>query len=413
TMAGATGSDQTGWAGLLKNAEQGNLQLINVDGATLKKLTTGCENLVIDTMGLIKAIEVLDWTPLLNWTYSNQPTWPSARSHSTTLGSMQMMFTEYKNKSEELVTILRKHQAIITDMGNTFTAANKRYAIAEGESENSFKLPGEKDLSDKLNVLTDRVKNSNQISGGEWMNGPPKPTTGASGASFDTRAKAAIEGSIENAYSLIHFDFANIAELFDRNDGKIWEMAGKWNTVAQIWNTSIQTFGMNLLPTFKEQHWQGAGAERAAAFLDTYLKSANELQDAMDNMSKVLAATGDFNLYSWSHLPRYSQFHYTGKEVKDVNNWKAADALAGVRTWWEGKEGGGAKGYVDGAKQLAGMIPVFVDPTTRTGGGSGDNSGNNGGNGNNGGGNGSSGNNSGNNSGGNNGGGSGNGSSSG
>ncbi|MFE9790095.1 hypothetical protein ACFYO7_32490, partial [Nocardia salmonicida] len=175
-MAGATGSDQTGWTGLLKNAEQGNLRLINVDGATLGKLTSGCEDMVIDTMGLIKAIEALDWGPVLDWTYCNQPAWPAARTHTTTLGSMQMMFAEYRNKSVELVAVLRKHQAIVTDMGNTFTAANKRYAIAEGENENSFKLPGEAGLSAKINGLTDRVGRSNQVSGGEWMHGPPKAT---------------------------------------------------------------------------------------------------------------------------------------------------------------------------------------------------------------------------------------------
>ncbi|MET9290316.1 hypothetical protein, partial [Nocardia beijingensis] len=370
---------------MLKNAQQGDLQLVNVDGATLKKLTTGCEDLVVDTMGLIKAIEALPWDPLMDWTYYNQPAWPAARPHTTTLGSMQMMFTEFRNKAVELASVLRKHQATVTDMGNTFTAANKRYAVTEGENENSFKLPGDGDLAGRITGLTDRVSNANPISGGEWTHGPPAPTKGASGVSFDSRAKAALEGSIENAYKMIHFDFANVAELFDRNDGKIWEMAGRWDTLAKIWNSSVQTFGMNLQPTFKENHWQGAGADKAAAYLESYLKSAADLQDAMDAMAEVLAATGDFNLYSWGHLPRYSQFHYTGKEVKDVNNWKAAQALAGVQTWWEGKESGGAKGYVDGFRQLAAMIPLFADPITRTGGtGGNDNNSGTGGNNNNG-----------------------------
>ncbi|MFE9790094.1 hypothetical protein ACFYO7_32485, partial [Nocardia salmonicida] len=174
-MAGATGSDQTGWAGLLKYAEQGSLRLIGVDGATLAKLTTGCENLVLDTMGLVTAIEALDWSPVLDWTYRNQPAWPAARDHTTTLGSMQMMFAEYRNKSVELVTILRKHQAVVTDMGNTFTAANKRYTIAEGENENSFKLPGGTDLSTRTNSVTSRVNNAASISNGEWTKGPPSP----------------------------------------------------------------------------------------------------------------------------------------------------------------------------------------------------------------------------------------------
>ncbi|MER7451264.1 hypothetical protein ABTW96_13370 [Nocardia beijingensis] len=165
---------------------------------------------------------------------------------------------------------------------------------------------------------------------------------------------------------MIHFDFANVAELFDRNDGKIWEMVGRWDTLAKIWNSSVQTFGMNLQPTFKENHWQGAGADKAAAYLESHLKSAADLQDAMDAMAEVLAATGDFNLYSWETCPDTASSTTPEKKSKTSTTGKPPKHSPVSR--WEGKESGGAKGYVDGFRQLAAMIPLFADPITRTGG---------------------------------------------
>ncbi|KQY32192.1 hypothetical protein ASD42_21555, partial [Nocardia sp. Root136] len=57
TMAGSTGHGTTGWPALLANADRGKLQLLNVDGATLKSLTTACEDHVADILGLANGIE--------------------------------------------------------------------------------------------------------------------------------------------------------------------------------------------------------------------------------------------------------------------------------------------------------------------------------------------------------------------
>ena len=95
---GATGSDLTAWPDLLKSAQGGNLKLVKVDSAALKVLTDACENLVADILGLIKALEGLQWPPiLLDW---------STLDKTVTLNSMSRLFKKYHDKlSIEMVRV--------------------------------------------------------------------------------------------------------------------------------------------------------------------------------------------------------------------------------------------------------------------------------------------------------------------
>ncbi|MET7774172.1 hypothetical protein, partial [Nocardia sp. NPDC005366] len=359
---GATGSDLTDWPDLLKSSRNGKLELLGVDGASLKSLTDSCESLVGDILGLIKAIDDLNWYEFLNWTYAG-----SVRT--TTLDSMNMLFKKFHDKlTVELVQVLRNHQAIVTDMANTFVAANKSYRITDLENEALFQTPAPHDLHNPVFDV------SRPISGGDWKDGPPAPH-GVSGVNFDARAKNTIAGAVENGSSFALRDFANIAALFDQNDGKIWETAGYVHAMAQVWNRSIDTFESKISPVFTNQHWRGTGADHAVTFLSRYLSAATDLQKALAAMADVIGDTGDFGLFTWSHIPHYSQFEYkddnSAGEIEKVHderedNWNdAAKALTWAQDWWNhGDSTSNNKGYHDGLTQLAAMIPLFTDPNT-------------------------------------------------
>ncbi|WP_330179050.1 hypothetical protein OHB26_21415 [Nocardia sp. NBC_01503] len=377
--SGGAGSDHTGWPGLLTSARQGKLQLLNVDSGSLRALTLQCEDLVAIILGLINVIDTMDWTQYTSadgyWKYN----WQRGKQNVTTsLSSMRTLFLEIKNSSKfGLVGALQDHQAVITDMANTFIAADKQYSTAEGENAITFTTPAAKDVKS-----TGPMSVTRSISGGEWMNGSFS-NSGGSGVGYDSRAKDAIGPTIESGSFFGLLDFANIAEMFDRADGHIWEMAGAWHQIGQTWSEAVETFRTNNHAVFKNQNWQGAGAESAVKALNDYITSATGLQQAIQAVSTVLADTGDFNLYCWGHLPRHSQMHYNSDgTVHDVNNFAADKDLAAARTWWDGHESGGAKGYVDGIAILAGMIPAFIDPGAKGGsGGSGNSGGGTGGNG--------------------------------
>ncbi|MCU1642231.1 MAG: hypothetical protein JWN03_2506 [Nocardia sp.] len=372
---GATGSDRTGWPGLLNSAKQGKLELLNVDSGALQALTSQCQDLVGVVLGLIDVINKVDWTQYTSpdgyWKYNWQR---ESQNVTTTLSSMRMLFQKIRDNSTlQLVDVLRNHQAVITDMANTFINADKQYRAADGQNAITFSTPGAKDLGGPMSQ-------SHSISGGNWMKGT-FDGGGGSGVGFDSRAKDAIGPTIESGSYFQLLDFANISEMFDKADGHIWEMAGSWHQIGQTWGEAVETFRTNNQAIFKNENWRGAGAGNAVTFLNNYITSATDLQKAILAVSTVLADTGDFNLYCWGHLPRHSQMHYNDDgSVKDVNNFAADKDLAAARTWWDGHEGGGAKGYVDGIALLAGMIPAFTDPNTSGSSGSGGSGGGTGGN---------------------------------
>ncbi|MCU1642230.1 MAG: hypothetical protein JWN03_2505 [Nocardia sp.] len=373
--SGATGSNQTGWPGLLNSAQHGNLKLLNVDSKALQDLNKQCEDLVAIVLGLINVIKGLEWTQYISsggdgyWTYNNHGV-------TTHLSSMRMLFQKIRDNSTlDLVGVLQKHQTIVTDMAHTFINADKQYSTAEGQSAVTFSTPGAKDLGGP----TGPMSQSRPISGGEWMKGTFSGG-GGSGVGFDSRAKDAIGPTIESGSFFQLKDFANISAMFDRADGHIWDLAGTWHQIGQTWGEAVETFRTNNQAIFKNENWQGAGAESAVKFLNNYITAGTDLQKAMLAVATVLADTGDFNLYCWGHLPRYDQMHFDSNDnVKDVNHFAADKDLAAARTWWDGHESGGAKGYVDGIALLAGMIPAFTDPNITGSSGSGGTGGNGGG----------------------------------
>ncbi|WP_156095227.1 hypothetical protein, partial [Nocardia lijiangensis] len=164
-------------------------------------------------------------------------------------------------------------------------------------------------------------------------------------------------------------DFANIAAMIAKNNGSVFWIAGEWRAFADIWRKSVQKFIDGVGYVFKNQYWEGAGADRAVAFLDKYLQSTDTLHRGMMSMSNVIGNTANFNAFVWSHLPRYGQFEYNSDgTVAEVNNIKAAEQLPRVQTFWDsGDDTSGQKGYVAGIKQLAGYIPVFTDPNKLAG----------------------------------------------
>ncbi|MGV9617225.1 hypothetical protein ACWDPW_34610, partial [Nocardia xishanensis] len=195
------------------------------------------------------------------------------------------------------------------------------------------------------------------------------PTTAGSGVSFDANAKSSIEGEVETGQYFGILDFANIAAMIEKNNGTVFWIAGEWKAFADIWRSSVQNFIDAVGYVFKNQYWEGAGADRAVAFLDKYLQSTDTLHRGMISMSNVIGNTADFNAFVWSHLPRYDQldYHSDGSVAKVIDT--AADVqLPRVQTFWDsGDDTSGQKGYVAGIKQLAGYIPVFTDPNKLAG----------------------------------------------
>ncbi|MFE5464489.1 hypothetical protein, partial [Nocardia sp. NPDC056564] len=318
-----------------------------------------------DIMGLIDAVGK-HVPKVFGWEYDNT-TGDHARGGitpapcRTSLASMAMLFEKFDRKlTIELVGVLQNHRAIVTDMGNTFTAANKRYASTEGANANTFQPPT------TGTPWWDTIATYNSTPAADWKEGPGLPTTAGSGVSFDTRAKTDIESLIESGNYFGLLAFANIAEMIAKNGGTTFWIAGEWNAFAEIWRRSAQKFTDTIGHVFTNGYWQGTGADNAIGFLDKYNTATQTLHRAMLDMSHVIGNTANFNAFIWSHLPRYDQFTYnTDHTVKYVNNKQATSHLPRVQTFWNtGDDTSASKGYVTGIKQLATLIPTLPDPNT-------------------------------------------------
>ncbi|MEU2036968.1 hypothetical protein, partial [Nocardia amamiensis] len=389
----AAGIDQTDWAGLLKSAQNGQLQLLNVDSAALGKLTGYCEDLVADILGLINFVTGKNMPPKFDWYYNNQSsTDPKRPAQPKPFPASSYQFLSMKHLSDaffdkanpELVDILGNHQAIVTDIANTFTAANKKYSITEGQNANTFVAPNARDHWPEISKY-------HAASSVSWANGPGLSTTASSGVSFDKSLKGRIDPLIELGGALHLYDFANIAMLVGSVGGDMLWLSGEWLALSQIWGNSIDTFTKNIKPVFTRGHWQGAGADRAIASLDKYLGTAETLRAGMVDMSHVVGNTANFLAFIYGHVPRYDQIKLN---TNGTVNYVAKRGRSGdqaqtyAQQWWDkGDDTSNNKGFVAEMRQLIGQVPEFVDPNTAapannggTGGGGGT-GGNNGGNG--------------------------------
>ncbi|MFI9504691.1 hypothetical protein [Nocardia sp. NPDC052566] len=365
--SGGPGLDQTDWSGLLKGARDGKLTL-GVDVAKLKVLIDACEVFVADISGLVNAAGS-DRFPKTEWVYDNRAADAPATAREvvparvTTLGSMEQLFVEFDRKrTVELVDVLKNHQAIVTVMANTFTAACKSYSKTDGDNAGMFSPRSPTDHWPE-------IFKHHATPTADWKSGPGLPTTAGSGVSFDPKAKGSIENAIETGYNLEILDFANIAEMFVKNDGNIFWIAGEWQALADIWRSSVRTFVNQVEGVFRAGAWEGVGADRAVAFLEKYLQSTDTLQRGMVSMSNVIGNTANFNSFMWSRLAHYSFIHLNAdKTIKDVDGADAADYLSRQHALWDkGDSGTNQKSYVGGIKQLAGLVPVFTDPNKLAG----------------------------------------------
>ncbi|WP_159080168.1 hypothetical protein [Nocardia suismassiliense] len=367
--SGGPGLDQTEWSGLLKGAQGGKLKLLKVDAGALRKIVSACEAFAADIKGLIDFLLREDSFPKFSWVYDNKAAGAHsnaalAESRVTTLYSMKMLFDKFDDKrTVELVDILKNHQAIVTVMANTFGAAHKSFSKTDDDNASMFHPPAQ-----GTNHWPEIAK-FHATPSADWKSGPGLPTTAGSGVSFDSNAKGRIEGAIESGDSLSLLDFAAIAEMIERNGGNTFWMAGEWKALATVWRRSVQKFTDEVDYVFKNQYWEGAGADRAVAFLDKYLQSTDTLQRGMESMSNVIGNTANFNFFIKSHQPLYEHYKYIAGSVSSVQDFTDVnDVLTRARTFWDkGDASSAQKGYRGGITQLAGYIPTFTDPNKMLG----------------------------------------------
>ncbi|MGW5457025.1 hypothetical protein ACWEVR_33980, partial [Nocardia sp. NPDC003979] len=333
----------------------------------MKKLTTGCEDFLADIQGLIAAATRGENFPKFTWTYDNKA---EGRNHGnvkhriTTLGSMQILYDKFERKRVvELVDMLKNHRAIVTTMGETFNAANKKYLNTDQASGNAFGSTG-RSTDHWPNIWKEHSTGTY-----DWKTKDPLAKKPGDGVSFDDRFKSYITGHIEAGNEFSFIDFANIAEMIGTQNGNTFWLAGQWRALAGIWHNSVQTFTDTVGYVFKNQHWQGLGADRAVAFLERYLQATDTLERGIMGMSNLIGDVANFNAFVWKHLPRYDQLTFTTDgEADTVNGDDAAARLPGVIGFWDGGDStSNNKGYRAGMQQLVGYLPLFTDPNKLAG----------------------------------------------
>jgi hypothetical protein len=378
-MSGS-GSDDTDWAGLLNGANSGSLTL---NPSVLGTAAGACETLLKTVMGLITAAQGMTPFPTTlsitkNWSISSQ-----TGTQTTNFASLANLFAVFNNKLTDLVTALQNHQQILTDMGDTFNAAARKYKGAEVANASLFSVPSSGTSVDLSSPTPPAATD------GEWTT-PVYATGVGSGVSADSSISVPPEPS--SLFTDLP-DFANINDLIQKWDGTIAWVAGQWQVLYRTWSNAVFTFQSTMSNLFGPSTWSGAAASVAQTSVTSYVTAAQTMGTSMQNMYNSIANTVEFLWYVHQNIPTWGdETGYgngsiqpftatttvattnpmTGEPTSYTTNntpptgdlhWTWTNGtLSSVDTWWDTTSS--SQGYAGGLAAIVKSIPVITDPNT-------------------------------------------------
>ncbi|MGV9818939.1 hypothetical protein [Nocardia xishanensis] len=327
------------WSGLKNQAEAGYLKFDTSDALAAAR---ACADLVDDLLGMAATVTNLrldNFAPIGTLTSGTQ---------------LAMAFTA---KGNRLRTILQDHADIVTDMGETYIAAGKAYANAEGESEGDFKALDDLKMPTVASPYTPGARKPggpdaefDRANGGfAWIGKDGKPhVQNANAESFPASLKdyqgekdPGVTANIENKDSLA---FSELYELGrDLDPAPVLAAAGTWHSMANDLLGKLNTF-VNAINTGTEA-WEGQGATAAAAAITNYSEGVQPLVTSMIAMSQNL----DYSA-QWLHLTKLSM-----PSSPDPGDCCPGRVTRRYRNEWQ-------KHYGEGMKNTVSAMPVVNGP---------------------------------------------------
>ncbi|WP_067833697.1 PPE domain-containing protein [Nocardia lijiangensis] len=327
------------WSGLKNQAQAGYLKFDTTDALAAAR---ACADLVDDLLGMAEAATNLrldNFAPIGTLTSGTQ---------------LAMAFTA---KGNRLRTILKDHADIVTDMGETYIAAGKAYANAEGESESDFKALDGLKMPTEASPYTPGARKPggpdaefDKASGGfAWKGKDGKPhVSNANAESFPASLKdyqgekdPGVTASVENKDSLA---FSELYELGrDLDPAPVLAAASTWHSMANDLLGKLNTF-VNAINTGTEA-WEGQGATAAAAAIKNYSDGVQPLATSMIAMSQNL----DYSA-QWLHLTRLSM-----PSSPDPGDCCPGKVTRRYRDEWQ-------KHYGEGMKNTVSVMPAVNGP---------------------------------------------------
>ncbi|MEV0299052.1 hypothetical protein [Nocardia sp. NPDC050710] len=330
------------WSGLKNQAQAGYLKFDTADALAAAR---ACADLVDDLLGMAAAVTNLrldNFAPIGTLTSGTQ---------------LAMAFTA---KGNRLRTILKDHADIVTDMGETYIAAGKAYANAEGESESNFQALNVLKIPTEAGPYTPGARKPggpdaefDKANGGfAWRGKDGRPhVQNANAESFPASLKdyqgekdPGVTANIENKDSLA---FSELYELGrDLDPAPVLAAAGTWHSMANDLLGKLNTF-VNAINTGTEA-WEGQGAAAAAAAIKNYSDGVQPLATSMIAMSQNL----DYSA-QWLHLTRLSM-----PSSPDPGDCCPGRVTRRYRNEWQ-------KHYGEGMKNTVSAMPVVNGPITQ------------------------------------------------
>ncbi|MFC3961058.1 hypothetical protein [Nocardia jiangsuensis] len=326
------------WSGLQNQAKAGYLKFDTADALAAARASA---DLVDDLLGMAAAVTNLrldNFGPIGTLTSGLQ---------------LAMAFT---NKGVRLRTILNDHADIVKDIGETYIAAGKAYANADGESSSNFQALSELKMPTEASAYTPGAPapggpdgEFDKPNGFTWKDEAGRlHTTGADAEGFPTSLKdyqgekdKGVTASVENKDSL------SFQELYDLGQGldpaPVLAAAGTWHSMSTDLLAKLNTF-VNAINT-GTQAWEGQGATAAAAAIKAYSDGVQPLITSMIAMSQNL----DYSA-QWLNLTRMSM-----PSSPDPGDCCPGRVTRRYRDEWQ-------KHYGEGMKNTVSAMPVVNGP---------------------------------------------------
>ncbi|MEV0355209.1 hypothetical protein AB0H71_04010 [Nocardia sp. NPDC050697] len=326
------------WSGLRNQAKAGYLKFDTADALAAARASA---DLVDDLLGMAAAVTNLrldNFAPI------------------GTLTSGMQLAMAFTNKGVRLRTILNDHADIVKDIGETYIAAGKAYANADGDSSDNFKALSDLKMPTEASPYTPGAPKPggpdaefDKPNGFTWKDKAGKlHTTGADAEGFPTSLKdyqgekdKGVTASIENKDSL------SFQELYDLGQGldpaPVLAAAGTWHTMSTDLLAKLNGF-VNAI-NVGTQAWEGQGATAAAAAIKAYSDGVQPLVTAMIAMSQNL----DYSA-QWLNLTRMSM-----PSSPDPGDCCPGRVTRRYRDEWQ-------KHYGEGMKNTVSAMPVVNGP---------------------------------------------------
>ncbi|WP_306372013.1 hypothetical protein, partial [Nocardia sp. CC216A] len=213
------------------------------------------------------------------------------------LSSGSTLASRFAMKGSELHRLLGSHIGILEDMVDTFVAAGRTYAIAEGENADSFddlsvperptELPGGPPERTAIPGPLDSRSEYSVPADGTAHDITPQTQRLQNHDAFDVTT-VTVESAANKSYEFLYELGQSIADSSSPQRTANW--SGIWEWMADQLRETFLEF-INRMDSVTAEQWRGAGGEAAVASVHNYTRSMSTLWESMRLMGDNLAYT--------------------------------------------------------------------------------------------------------------------------